>query len=133
MCRWRMMAIILRGRRASRRGHSRQRIQMDTQYRASTETPAGTATIAARVLSVRKEGDFRMQRQGRNSVPYGLEHHGIKNTLSVGWNLATPALYEEIVRRREGMIAHDGPVVVRTGKYTGRSPKDKFIARSSPL
>jgi phosphoenolpyruvate carboxykinase (ATP) len=70
-----------------------------------------------------------MQRQGRDGNHYGLEHHGITNTMSVGWNLSTPALYEEIVRRREGVIAEDGPVVVRTGKYTGRSPKDKFIIR----
>ncbi len=70
-----------------------------------------------------------MQRQGRDGTHYGLERHGITNTMSVGWNLSTPALYEEIVRRREGVIAEDGPVVVRTGKYTGRSPKDKFIIR----
>jgi phosphoenolpyruvate carboxykinase (ATP) len=70
-----------------------------------------------------------MQRQGRDGVQHGLDHHGIKNLMSVGWNLTTPALYEEIVRRRGGVIADDGPVVVRTGKYTGRSPKDKFLVR----
>jgi len=70
-----------------------------------------------------------MQRQGRDGVQHGLDYHGIKNLMSVNWNLTTPALYEEIVRRRAGVIAHDGPVVVRTGKYTGRSPKDKFIVR----
>ncbi len=70
-----------------------------------------------------------MQRQGKDGVQHGLDHHGIKNLLSVGRNLTAPALYEEIVRRREGIIAEGGPVVVRTGKYTGRSPKDKFIAR----
>ena len=58
---------------------------------------------------------------------HGLEHHGFKNIGSVYWTLTTPALYERIVRRREGMIAHLGPVVVRTGDHTGRSPNDKFI------
>ncbi len=58
---------------------------------------------------------------------YGLEYHGIKNVAAVDWNLSTPALYEKIVSRGEGLIAHLGPVVVRTGAYTGRSPKDKFI------
>jgi len=58
---------------------------------------------------------------------HGLEHHGFRNMGRVHWTLATPALYEQIVRRREGLIAHLGPVVVRTGDHTGRSPNDKFI------
>ena len=45
------------------------------------------------------------------------------------WNLSTPALYEQIVRFREGVVAHLGPVVVRTGQHTGRSPRDKFIVK----
>lgn len=60
---------------------------------------------------------------------YGLEHHGIENLNVVYWNLSTPLLYEETMRRREGRLAHLGPLVVRTGQYTGRSPRDKFIVR----
>jgi phosphoenolpyruvate carboxykinase (ATP) len=60
---------------------------------------------------------------------YGLEHHGIKNVGTVYWNPPTPVLYEEIVRRREGVMAHLGPIVVRTGHHTGRSPNDKRIVR----
>src|SRR5665648_74105 len=56
-----------------------------------------------------------------------LKHHGIRNVAAVHWNLPTSALYEKIVNQKEGLIAHLGPVVVRTGAYTGRSPKDKFI------
>jgi phosphoenolpyruvate carboxykinase (ATP) len=44
-------------------------------------------------------------------------------------NLSTPELYEDAVRAGEGVIAAEGPLVVRTGKHTGRSPKDKFIVR----
>lgn len=58
-----------------------------------------------------------------------LDSYGIRNVSHIHWNLSTPALYEEIVKRREGVIAHLGPVVVRTGHYTGRSPDDKFIVR----
>ncbi|GAB4559914.1 MAG: phosphoenolpyruvate carboxykinase (ATP) [Anaerolineae bacterium] len=61
----------------------------------------------------------------------GLEAHGIRNVNQVYWNLATPALYEEAIRRREGVIAHLGPLVVRTGHHTGRSPNDKFIVKES--
>jgi phosphoenolpyruvate carboxykinase (ATP) len=44
-------------------------------------------------------------------------------------NLATAELYEDAVRDGEGVIAADGPMVVRTGTHTGRSPRDKFIVR----
>lgn len=60
---------------------------------------------------------------------YGLDRHGIVHTGNLYWNLSTPALYEEAARRREGFISHLGPIVVRTGQYTGRSPNDKFIVR----
>src|SRR5512143_2874140 len=59
----------------------------------------------------------------------GLESQGIKNTGFVYWNLSSPLLYEEVIRRREGRMAHLGPLVVRTGEHTGRSPNDKFVVR----
>jgi phosphoenolpyruvate carboxykinase (ATP) len=42
-------------------------------------------------------------------------------------NLSVPELYEHAVRRGEGVIAEGGPLVVRTGRHTGRSPEDKYI------
>ncbi|MEF3254642.1 MAG: phosphoenolpyruvate carboxykinase (ATP) [Deferribacterales bacterium] len=57
----------------------------------------------------------------------GLEQHGFKNLKRIHWNLSTPELYEEIIKRQEGLLAHLGPIVVRTGHHTGRSPNDKFI------
>ncbi len=58
----------------------------------------------------------------------GLERDGIQ-TDRVRWNLSTAALYEEAVRRQEGLIAASGPLACRTGLHTGRSPNDKFIVR----
>src|SRR4030042_2129478 len=66
-----------------------------------------------------------------HSVHYGIEQHGIKNVGTVFWPPSTPMLYEAVVRRREGLISHLGPIVVRTGHYTGRSPNDKRIVREA--
>jgi phosphoenolpyruvate carboxykinase (ATP) len=54
---------------------------------------------------------------------------GLHNTGHILCNLSTPALYEEAIRRYEGLLSHLGPLVVRTGQYTGRLPNDKFIVR----
>ncbi|RME41993.1 MAG: phosphoenolpyruvate carboxykinase [Caldilineae bacterium] len=69
------------------------------------------------------------ERFGDRHSKVGLEAHGIVNVNDVYWTLPTSALYEEAIRRREGIIAHLGPLVVRTGHHTGRSPNDKFIVR----
>ena len=60
---------------------------------------------------------------------YELEQHGIQNVNAVYWNLHTPGLYEAAIERHEGHLAHLGPLVVRTGHHTGRSPNDKFLVR----
>ena len=46
-------------------------------------------------------------------------------------NLSVAALYEKAIERDEGLLAAAGPLVVRTGSHTGRSPKDKYIVDES--
>jgi phosphoenolpyruvate carboxykinase (ATP) len=60
----------------------------------------------------------------------GLEREGIRS-LRVKWNLSVAALYEEAVRKQEGMIAAHGPLACQTGQHTGRSPNDKFVVREA--
>lgn len=58
-----------------------------------------------------------------------VEAQGIVNYTRVLYNLSEPRLYEQAIRRREGLLAQCGPLVVRTGAYTGRAPNDKFLVR----
>jgi phosphoenolpyruvate carboxykinase (ATP) len=59
----------------------------------------------------------------------GLDAQGIATGAEIFWNLTTAPLVEHAVRRGEGLLAKDGPLVVRTGNHTGRSAKDKFTVR----
>jgi phosphoenolpyruvate carboxykinase (ATP) len=58
-----------------------------------------------------------------------LRIHGITPTGHVVANPSTPMLYEQAISRGEARIGEGGPMVVDTGRHTGRSPKDKFIVR----
>ncbi|MCA1728669.1 MAG: phosphoenolpyruvate carboxykinase (ATP) [Actinobacteria bacterium] len=56
-----------------------------------------------------------------------LERLGLSHFGAVHENLPPARLVEAAVRRREGMLAGNGALVAKTGKRTGRSPKDRFI------
>ena len=58
---------------------------------------------------------------------YGLETSGIINTKVIYRNLSSAKLTEHALRRGEGKLSNTGALVVKTGKYTGRSANDKFI------
>jgi phosphoenolpyruvate carboxykinase (ATP) len=42
-------------------------------------------------------------------------------------NLSVPTLVEMILERKEGVLSSTGSLSVKTGKFTGRSPDDKYI------
>ncbi|MDQ3074577.1 MAG: phosphoenolpyruvate carboxykinase [Pseudomonadota bacterium] len=60
-----------------------------------------------------------------------MDAQGIETGASIHWNLTTAPLVELAIERGEGKLAKDGPLVVKTGKYTGRSAQDKFTVRDA--
>ena len=60
---------------------------------------------------------------------FGISNHGLIHIDRVYWNLPAPALYEEAVFRNEGSIAHGGPFVVNTGKWSARAANEKYVVR----
>ncbi|HZP73924.1 MAG TPA: phosphoenolpyruvate carboxykinase (ATP) [Gaiellaceae bacterium] len=56
-----------------------------------------------------------------------LSAHGIDATGRVYRNPTTALLYSHALARGDGRLAEGGALVVDTGKFTGRSPKDKFL------
>jgi phosphoenolpyruvate carboxykinase (ATP) len=67
--------------------------------------------------------------RGRLGDGHGLEAHGINAGGRVIWRPTPPILYEHALAAGGGRLAEGGPLVVDTGRHTGRSPKDKFVVR----
>lgn len=60
-----------------------------------------------------------------------LDELGIINIGAVHRNLPPARLVEMALAREEGVLASNGALTVKTGKYTGRSPLDRFIVDTS--
>ncbi len=58
----------------------------------------------------------------------GIIHHG-----DVVINAVPARLLEDALKNGEGIMAANGALAVRTGKYTGRSPRDRYIVDSQSV
>jgi phosphoenolpyruvate carboxykinase (ATP) len=57
---------------------------------------------------------------------------GLKNVGTVRHNLGYDELFELESSNAEGAVSENGTMMVDTGKFTGRSPKDKYFVRQGP-
>ena len=60
-----------------------------------------------------------------------LKELGLKNISKVHWNLSPSKLTEISIEKRMGRKANSGALAIKTGKFTGRSPKDRFIVKDT--
>jgi len=67
---------------------------------------------------------------GRVNPNFQLSDQGITGLGNVYYNSLEPALIEAALKRNEGTLGKGGALLVSTGKFTGRSPKDKHVVNT---
>jgi phosphoenolpyruvate carboxykinase (ATP) len=60
------------------------------------------------------------------------EDLGLKRVANVYHNLSYDELFKHENANQEGRVATSGSMMIDTGKFTGRSPKDKYFVEQSP-
>ncbi|MBD0723962.1 phosphoenolpyruvate carboxykinase (ATP) [Flavobacterium sp. L1I52] len=61
---------------------------------------------------------------------FSLENIGIKNA-NIHYQLTPGQLHDLTLQRREGIATSTGALAINTGKFSGRSPQDRFIVKDS--
>ena len=64
-----------------------------------------------------------MKHVGHSIKAASLEAFGIGEAGTVHWNLTTPELYTQVLRRGEGTLVHLGALAVDTGNTRAARPK----------
>lgn len=66
---------------------------------------------------------------GIKSEKSGLASTGIKQVKEAYWNLSPSELTEAALQNKEGALSQTGALMCDTGRFTGRSPKDRYIVK----
>lgn len=74
--------------------------------------------------------NIKMVNNNQTTEPISLDQYGIENT-NVKYQLSPKELTEITVEQGLGTMSSLGAVSVNTGKFTGRSPKDRFIVKDA--
>ena len=57
-----------------------------------------------------------------------LDSYGIKNA-TINYQLTSDQLHHKTIKLRQGETTSSGALAIKTGKFTGRSPLDRFIVK----
>src|SRR5262245_44676293 len=69
--------------------------------------------------------------RGPTVMSVDLSHAGLSPLSPACHQLATPRLVEHALKRGEGHLTDRGALTARTGRYTGRAAKDRFLVASA--
>jgi len=58
-----------------------------------------------------------------------LFYPGLKAAENIFYQLSPEELISQAVEKGEGVLSDTGALVIDTGEFTGRSPKDRFIVK----
>jgi phosphoenolpyruvate carboxykinase (ATP) len=72
-----------------------------------------------------------MQEIGVKNPKSDLSQYGLKSVDTAYWNLTPAELVEHTLNIGEGVLTDTGAIAIRTGKFTGRSPDDKFTVKDA--
>ena len=61
-----------------------------------------------------------------NKQSISLEQYGILNA-KINYNFSVEKLYQICVENKLGVLTNNNVLAINTGKFTGRSPKDRYI------
>ncbi len=85
--------------------------------------------VSARLEQLPNHAD--MKAFGTKNPQADLSLYDIQEPAKVYWNLLPEELDEQAICKDQAVLADNGALVVQTGKFTGRAPKDRFIVRDS--
>jgi len=70
-----------------------------------------------------------MQENGRKASNAEIRSIGLGGVAVAHWNLSPDELEKLTLDKGQGVVASNGALAIKTGEFTGRSPKDRFIVK----
>ena len=86
-------------------------------------------TLICRYISTPKFNAKSMKNTNLKSLMEDLIALGLSNVKGVLWNLSPAELVTEAIKNGEGVLTSTGALMCDTGKFTGRSPNDRYIVK----